>query len=129
MCTRSIGGMLRWRCQDGSLILRVAPRIGRGACHSTCHFVCKRRITNADVIAAIKRARDIAIKSLIIDERAIGAAQVGDSIALAYETYFGVMGRGFRIVDYKLVVRGAPKSYYSRGKGGTACRALKHCFH
>jgi hypothetical protein len=73
--------------------------------------------------------RDIAIKSLIIDERAIGAAQVGNSIALAYETYFGVMGRGFRIVDYKLVVWGAPKSYYSCPKGGAACRALKHCFH
>jgi len=77
----------------------------------------------------MKRARDIAIKSLIIDERAIGAAQVGDSIVLAYETYFGMMGRGFRIVDHKLVVRGTPKSYYSRPKGGAACRALKRCFH
>src|SRR6266851_5935649 len=110
--------MLRWRCW-----------IGRCPCHRTCHFVCKQRITNADVIAGMKRARDIAIKSLIIDERAIGAAQVGDSIILAYETYFGMMGRGFRIVDYKLVVRGAPKSYYSRPKGGAACRALKRCFH
>ena len=77
----------------------------------------------------MKRARDIALKSLLIDERAIGAAQVGDSIVLAYETYFGMMGRGFRIVDYKLVVRGAPKSYYPHPKGGAACRALKHCFH
>src|SRR5215472_996305 len=105
--------MLRWRCQDGSLILGVAPRIGR----SSCHLVPKHRITNADVIAGIKRARDVALKSLIIDERAIGAAQIRDSIALAYKTYFGVMGRGFRIIDYKLVVRGAPESYWSRAKG------------
>src|SRR5258708_13658678 len=109
----SIGCMLRWSCRDGRLIRLAAPWIGRCPCHHTCHFVCKQRITNADVIAGMKRAWDIAIKSLIIDERTIGAAQVGDSIILAYETYFGMMGRGFRVVDYKLVVRRAPKSYYS----------------
>jgi len=117
--------MLRRRSQDGCLVLRVAPRTGR----SPCHFICKQRITNTDVITGIKRAWDIAIKSLVIDERAIGAAQVRDSIALTYKTYFGVVGRGFRIVDYKPVVWSAPESYQFRANGGAACRALKHCFH
>src|SRR5260370_14084577 len=132
----AIIGERRRRCRNCGLIAGGISLAGSGIdggryLGCATYLVGECSVAYTYRITDMERTRNVLINVLLINESAVRAAKVSNRVALAIACLanFGMMGRGFRIVDHKLVIRSTPKSYYSCPKGGAACRALKRCFH
>lgn len=54
-------------------------------------LIGENRVANANFVTSFKKLWDMVIEFLFIDERAIGAAKIGDAVALPIKLYHGMM--------------------------------------
>src|SRR6266567_2723426 len=118
----------RRSCRHCGLIAGDVPLAGSGLDRGrylgrATYLVGECRVAYAYRITGIERTRNVLINVLLINESAVRAAKVNNRVALAIACLanFGMMGRGFCIIQHKLVIRSAADSQYSGSQDGATC--------
>src|SRR6266851_1965499 len=136
LCICAIIGERRRCGRHCGLIARGIPLAGSGIdggryLGCATYLVGECRVAYTYRITGIERTRNVLINALLVNESAVRAAKVSNRVALAIACLanFGMMGRGFCVIQHKLVIRSAADSQYSGSQDGAACWALQRGFH